>query len=98
MPNPVMQFQIITKEPDASARFYSGLFDWKIDADNPMGYRRINTGSTEGIHGGIWPAPPQAPTFVQLFIALSCRPADCCALLHCAPKFATSTPGARITI
>ena len=24
----------------------------------------------EGIQGGIWPAPPQAPNFVQLFMAV----------------------------
>ena len=28
----------------------------------------IDTGSDRGIHGGIWPAPPEAPSFVQLFI------------------------------
>ena len=71
MAHPVMQFQIISKKPDETARFYSELFGWTIDADNPMGYRRIDTGSTEGIHGGIWPAPPQAPNFVQLFVAVS---------------------------
>jgi predicted enzyme related to lactoylglutathione lyase len=68
--NPVMQFQIISKAPDETARFYSDLFGWSTDANNPMGYRRIDTGSREGIQGGIWPAPPQAPNFVQLFIAV----------------------------
>lgn len=33
-----------------------------------MGYREIHTGSDTGIQGGIWPAPPQAHAFVQLFI------------------------------
>src|SRR3954453_3426578 len=70
MPNPVMQFQIISKKPDETAQFYSELFGWSIDADNPMGYRRIMTGSEHGIQGGIWPAPRQAPTFVQLFITV----------------------------
>lgn len=70
MSNPVMQFQILSKAPDAAAQFYSALFGWKVDADNPMGYRRIDTGSPQGIQGGIWPAPPQAPNFVQLFIAV----------------------------
>ena len=70
MGNPVMQFQMISKKPDETARFYSELFGWTIDADNPMGYRRIDTGSREGIQGGIWPAPPQAPDFVQLFVTV----------------------------
>jgi predicted enzyme related to lactoylglutathione lyase len=70
MPNPVMQFQIISKDPGSTGRFYSDLFGWTIDDGNPMGYRRIDTQSKEGIQGGIWPAPPQAPNFVQLFIAV----------------------------
>ena len=68
MPNPVTQFQILSKDPESAARFYTSLFDWKIDANNALGYRRIDTGSTKGISGGIWPAPPDAHDFVQLFI------------------------------
>lgn len=70
MSNPVMQFQILSKSPDETARFYSSLFGWAVNADNPLGYREINTGSVAGIQGGIWPAPPQAPDFVQLFMAV----------------------------
>ncbi|MCI0351137.1 MAG: VOC family protein [Acidobacteriales bacterium] len=69
MGNPVSQFQILSKTPDETANFYSRAFGWKIDSQNPMGYRRIDTGSTDGIQGGIWPAPPQAANFVQLFIS-----------------------------
>lgn len=68
MSNPVMQFQIISKDPEGTSQFYANLFGWNVNADNPMGYREINTGATEGIQGGIWPAPPQSPNFVQLFI------------------------------
>jgi predicted enzyme related to lactoylglutathione lyase len=70
MPNPITQFQIISKSPNETARFYSSLFGWTVDANNPLGYRRIDTGTKEGIQGGIWPAPPQASSFVQLFIAV----------------------------
>lgn len=76
MASPVVQFQILSKAPDETARFYSALFGWTVDAGNSMGYREINTGSTEGIQGGIWPAPPQAPSFVQLFIAVDDVPAS----------------------
>ena len=64
MGNPVTQFQIISKTPDETARFFAELFAWKFDANNPMGYRRIDTGSSDGIQGGIWPAPPQAPRWL----------------------------------
>jgi uncharacterized protein len=70
MANPVVEFQILSKAPDETAAFYAALFDWRVDADNPLGYRKIDTGSAEGIGGGIWPAPPHAPNFVQLFVAV----------------------------
>src|ERR1700712_4395295 len=70
MPNPVVEFQMISKDPDATATFYTGLFGWTINAANAMGYRRVESGGGAGISGGIWPAPPQAPNFVQLFIAV----------------------------
>ena len=70
MGNPIVQFQILSKAPDETAQFYSSLFGWQVDANNPMGYRRIDTGSQEGIQGGVWPAPPQAPNFVQLYMAV----------------------------
>jgi predicted enzyme related to lactoylglutathione lyase len=70
MSSPVVQFQILSKAPDDTARFYSGLFGWTVDVDNQLGYRQINTGSEEGIQGGIWPAPPQTQNFVQLFVAV----------------------------
>jgi uncharacterized protein len=71
MTHPVVQFQILAKSPDETAAFYGKLFGWKIDAHNALGYRRIDTGSRQGIQGGIWPAPPHAPNFVQLFIGVA---------------------------
>lgn len=70
MANPVVQFQILSKTPEETARFYSDLFGWSVNADNPLGYREISTGGRDGIQGGIWPAPPQSASFVQLFIAV----------------------------
>jgi uncharacterized protein len=68
MGDPVVQWQVITREPDQHAAFYAAAFGWKISADNPLGYRMANTGSSRGIPGGFWPAPPEAQAFVQLFI------------------------------
>lgn len=68
MPNPVVHWQMLSKNPDASAQFYSDLFGWSVDADNPLGYRQLHTGTEEGIDGGIWPSPPDAHSFVQLHI------------------------------
>jgi predicted enzyme related to lactoylglutathione lyase len=68
MGQPVIQWQIVTPEPDAVAEFYGALFSWDIKANNQLGYRMVDTESDRGIPGGIWPAPPTAPTFVQLFV------------------------------
>ena len=68
---PVTQWQILSKNPEQTAAFYSKLFGWTVDANNPLGYRMIHTGSDKGIHGGVWPAPPQAPNFVQLFMEVT---------------------------
>jgi hypothetical protein len=71
MGSPVTQFQILSKNPEGTAAFYSKLFGWRTTADNALGYRQIDTGSKLGIQGGIWPAPPQAPDFVQLFVTVA---------------------------
>ncbi len=68
MGRPVMQWQIVTKNPETLTNFYASVFDWKVNADNPLNYRMIDTASGRGINGGIWPAPPEANSFVQLFI------------------------------
>lgn len=68
MGQPVMQWQILAKDPDKVAEFYCQLFGWTVDADNALGYRMIDTGSERGIKGGVWPSPPEGHSLVQLFI------------------------------
>lgn len=65
---PVVRWQILSSAPDQIATFYSTLFGWTVEQANALGYRVIHTGSDVGIPGGVWPAPPGAPTFVQLFM------------------------------
>jgi predicted enzyme related to lactoylglutathione lyase len=68
MGQPVMQWQIIAKDPDKLAEFYQGLFDWSLRTDNALGYRMVDTGSDRGIKGGIWPSPPGGHPMVALFV------------------------------
>jgi uncharacterized protein len=68
MGQPVTAWQIVTKQPEKLGVFYSSLFGWEINANNALGYRIVDTGSERGIDGGIWPAPPDANDFVQLFV------------------------------
>lgn len=74
MGQPVMQWQMLAKEPDKAAEFYSRLFGWHVNANNALGYRKLETGSERGIHGGIWPAPPEGRALVQLFIEVDDLP------------------------
>jgi predicted enzyme related to lactoylglutathione lyase len=41
-----------------------------VTSDNPLGCMQVNTGSEAGIQGGIWPATPNSPNFVQLFVTV----------------------------
>jgi len=66
--NPVVQWQIVAKDPDAVTRFYSALFGWKVNASNALGYRVVETGNGRGINGGVWPSPPEGHNLVQLFV------------------------------
>jgi len=68
MGQPVMQWQILAKDPDQLSKFYSQLFGWKANSDNALGYRTIDTSAGRGINGGMWPAPPEGRAMVTLYI------------------------------
>jgi len=58
MGQPVVHFEVIGKDGEKLRRYYSDLFDWEIDADNPMKYgivqREGNTNADGiGIGGGV---------------------------------------------
>ena len=65
MPNPVVHFEIQTKNAEQIRQFYSKLFGWKIDANNPMDYGMVDTGG-QGINGGIGGA--QGPNMVTFYV------------------------------
>jgi predicted enzyme related to lactoylglutathione lyase len=61
---PVVHFEVIGKDGKALHSFYSTLFGWNIDADNPMGYGMVSReGNTNaegaGIGGGIMGGGPE---------------------------------------
>jgi predicted enzyme related to lactoylglutathione lyase len=53
MGSPVVHFEIAAQNPPELQKFYGQLFDWNIDANNPMDYGMISTGGEGGINGGI---------------------------------------------
>ncbi len=69
MGQPVMQWQILARDPDALTAFYGKLFGWRVTTDNAMGYRTVDTESERGINGGVWPiGPTEGHPLVQLFV------------------------------
>ena len=69
MSHPVIRWQIISPDPDATTSFYQKLFDWHSSQDNALGYRELKAGGG-GIDGGVWPSPPGERPFAQLFVAV----------------------------
>jgi predicted enzyme related to lactoylglutathione lyase len=73
MGHPVVHFEITGKDGKALSRYFSQLFDWDVDANNPMGYgivdREKNT-SPEGIGigGGIATGPDGYPGHVTFYV------------------------------
>ena len=58
MGQPVVHFEIMGNDAAKLGAFYSELFDWKINADNPIGYGIVDRESNLnnegiGIGGGI---------------------------------------------
>lgn len=68
MGKPVVQWQIVSRNAESHCAFYAKLFDWTVNANNPLGYRMVDPGNERGIPGGFWPAPPNTTPFVQLFM------------------------------
>jgi uncharacterized protein len=73
MGQPVVHFEIIGKDGAKLQSYYSELFGWEIDANNPMNYgvvsREGNTNADGiGIGGGIGPGPEGYEGHVTVYV------------------------------
>jgi uncharacterized protein len=68
MGKPVVHWEIVGKDGQKLQQFYAGLFDWKIDANNPFNYGMVDTGGAGGINGGIGPSQdgPAVRVYIQV--------------------------------
>jgi predicted enzyme related to lactoylglutathione lyase len=66
MANPVVHWEILGKDGAKLQAFYAGLFDWKVDANNPMGYGMVDMGGA-GMNGGIFGAMEDQPS-VKIYV------------------------------
>ena len=66
----VVHFEITTRDTKRAQDFYGTMFDWTIDANNPLHYGIVHTGLKTGIAGGIGPtnegSAPLATFYVQV--------------------------------
>jgi predicted enzyme related to lactoylglutathione lyase len=64
MGQPVTHFEVHGKDGAALQKFYGELFDWHVDANNPMNYGMVDThGGERGINGGITQSDSPMVTF-----------------------------------
>jgi predicted enzyme related to lactoylglutathione lyase len=69
MGNPVVHFEIAVNDGKAAHKFYANLFDWKIDANNPMNYGIVDTDSDgQGIGGGIAKPPDGSGPYTTFYV------------------------------
>jgi uncharacterized protein len=73
MGNPVVHFEVVGKDGDKLKNYYSELFGWKIDSNNPMNYGRIEregntTPAGAGIGGGIGGTPEGYDGHVTFYV------------------------------
>ncbi len=73
MGQPVVHFEITGKDGGALQSYYSQLFGWQIDANNPMNYgivdrqQNLNKDGV-GIGGGISAGPDGYPGHVTVYV------------------------------
>ncbi len=74
---PVVWFEVIGQDGKKLQNFYSKVFDWKINADNPMNYGMVDAagnGNEVGkgsIGGGVGAAQPGSPNYVTFYIQVN---------------------------
>jgi predicted enzyme related to lactoylglutathione lyase len=66
---PVIHWEIISPNSKELVGFYSELFDWNIDTNNPQGYGLVDTQSDRGIPGGIGD-PQQGESRVTFYVSV----------------------------
>jgi uncharacterized protein len=73
MGQPVVHFEIVGTDADKLQTYYSELFGWEIDADNPMSYGVVQReGNTNpdgvGIGGGVGRGPEGYSGHVTFYV------------------------------
>ncbi len=73
MGQPVVHFEVVGKDGDKLKSYYSELFEWEIDSNNPMSYGIVQregnvTDEGVGIGGGVGVGPAGYEGHVTFYI------------------------------
>ena len=73
MGQPVVHFEVIGKDGDKLRNYYSELFGWEIDANNPMSYGLVQREGNSnadgiGIGGGVGQGPDGYEGHVTFYV------------------------------
>ena len=88
--NPVVHWEIGTANAKRLHGFYTALFDWQVDTNNPHGYGVVHTGATDGIDGGIFQTGNGTPNYLTFYVQVD----DVRAALSKAQSLGATTVGA----
>jgi predicted enzyme related to lactoylglutathione lyase len=63
-----VHWEVQARDPAAQQRFFAEVFEWKIDANNPMNYGMVAAAGNGSIGGGIggMSDAPRATFYVQV--------------------------------
>ena len=73
---PVVHFEVIGDDRERTQSFYADLFEWEVDADNPMQYGMVDSeknmaaGDDKGISGGLGGAPEGYDGHLTFYVAV----------------------------
>jgi uncharacterized protein len=81
MPNPVIHFEVVTKNPKAAIEFFNAAFDWNIDTQHPgSGSNGVpvyfyvapngDMPPSEGINGGVGGTPDGYGGHVTFYVSV----------------------------
>jgi hypothetical protein len=65
---PITHVEINSNQQKKLIDFYSKLFDWHADTNNPMGYAMIDTHAGKGVGAGIGQAQNGSHNFVTFYV------------------------------
>jgi predicted enzyme related to lactoylglutathione lyase len=61
MGNPVVHWELMSKDPAGVSSFYEKIFGWKVQHIPEMDYYMVETGGAGGINGGILKPKREGP-------------------------------------